>query len=147
MGHCPRLPSSFFEYNGCRKTETARKGYHPVRTWPERIQMKLDFVPRACPLCGGEDARVMVEATLDETKLTGPPSPLANYPNTCTPGWSSASYAVCSTPIRSATGGTGRAYKEASFDSGAESRLAAEPTARFLLPIWTYYRIERALSI
>ena len=28
--------------------------------------MKLDFIPRACPLCGGEDASVMVEATLDE---------------------------------------------------------------------------------
>jgi hypothetical protein len=29
--------------------------------------MKLDFIPRACPLCGGEDARVLVEATLELT--------------------------------------------------------------------------------
>ena len=28
--------------------------------------MKLDFIPRTCPLCGGEDAKVLVEATLDE---------------------------------------------------------------------------------
>ena len=28
--------------------------------------MKLDFIPRTCPLCGGDDARVLVEATLDE---------------------------------------------------------------------------------
>jgi hypothetical protein len=26
--------------------------------------MKLDFIPRVCPLCGGEDASVIVEATL-----------------------------------------------------------------------------------
>ncbi len=32
--------------------------------------MKLDFIPRTCPLCGGEDAQVMVEATIDEGKLT-----------------------------------------------------------------------------
>jgi hypothetical protein len=32
--------------------------------------MKLDFIPRACPLWGGEDATVMVEATLDEGRLT-----------------------------------------------------------------------------
>ncbi len=32
--------------------------------------MKLDFIPRACPLCGGDDARVLVEATIDEGKLT-----------------------------------------------------------------------------
>jgi uncharacterized Zn finger protein len=32
--------------------------------------MKLDFIPRACPLCSGEDAGVLVEATLDEDRLT-----------------------------------------------------------------------------
>ena len=32
--------------------------------------MKLEFITRACPLCGGEDARVMVESTLHENRLT-----------------------------------------------------------------------------
>ena len=32
--------------------------------------MKLDFIPRPCPLCGGDDAKILVEATLDEGKLT-----------------------------------------------------------------------------
>jgi hypothetical protein len=32
--------------------------------------VKLDFIPRACPLCGGENAKVLVEATLDEGRLT-----------------------------------------------------------------------------
>ena len=32
--------------------------------------MKLDFIPRTCPLCGGDDAKVLVEATIDEHKLT-----------------------------------------------------------------------------
>jgi hypothetical protein len=32
--------------------------------------VKLDFIPRACPLCGGENFKVLVEATLDEGRLT-----------------------------------------------------------------------------
>ena len=32
--------------------------------------MKLDFIPRTCPLCGSENAKVLVEATLDEGRLT-----------------------------------------------------------------------------
>jgi hypothetical protein len=32
--------------------------------------MKLEFIPRACPLCGGDDFQILAEATIDEGRLT-----------------------------------------------------------------------------
>jgi hypothetical protein len=32
--------------------------------------MKLEFIPRACPLCGGDDFQVLAEATIVEGRLT-----------------------------------------------------------------------------
>jgi hypothetical protein len=32
--------------------------------------MKLEFIPRRRPLCGGDDFQVLAEATIDEGKLT-----------------------------------------------------------------------------
>jgi SAM-dependent methyltransferase len=88
--------------------------------------MKLDFVPRACPLCGGEDARVLVEATLDEGKLTA-----SAFASRKLPEYMHSRMVECTVcgmlyanPVLRQEA-LAEAYKDASFDSGAESRLAA----------------------
>jgi SAM-dependent methyltransferase len=95
--------------------------------------MKLDFVPRACPLCGGEDAKVLVEATIDEAKLTA-----SAFASRKLPEYMHSRMVECrlcgmlyANPVLRQEA-LAEAYKEASFDSGAESRLAAE-TYRALL--------------
>jgi SAM-dependent methyltransferase len=97
--------------------------------------MKLDFVPRACPLCGGEDARVLVEATLDEAKLTA-----SAFASRKLPEYMHSRMVECklcgmlyANPVLRQEA-LAEAYKEASFDSGAESRLAAETYRALLAP-------------
>ncbi|MDX6464328.1 MAG: hypothetical protein QOE55_8025 [Acidobacteriaceae bacterium] len=88
--------------------------------------MKLDFVPRACPLCGGEDASVMVEATLDEGRLTA-----SAFASRKIPEYMHSRMVECkgcgmlyANPVLLQES-LAEAYKDASFDSGVESRLAA----------------------
>jgi 2-polyprenyl-3-methyl-5-hydroxy-6-metoxy-1,4-benzoquinol methylase len=95
--------------------------------------MKLEFTPRACPLCGGEDARVLVEATLDESKLT-----MSAFASRKLPEYMHSRMVECNrcgmlyaNPVLRPEA-LADAYKDASFDSGAESRLAAV-TYRMLL--------------
>jgi SAM-dependent methyltransferase len=88
--------------------------------------MKLDFVPRTCPLCGGKDATVMVEATLDEDRLTA-----SAFASRKLPEYMHSRMVECkdcgmlyANPVLRQEA-LAEAYKDASFDSGAESRLAA----------------------
>ena len=88
--------------------------------------MKLDFVPRACPLCGGEDATVVVEATLDEGRLTA-----SAFASRKLPEYMHSRMVECKScgmlyanPVLQQEA-LAEAYKDASFDSGVESRLAA----------------------
>ena len=97
--------------------------------------MKLDFVARTCPLCGGDDARVMVEATLDEGKLTASAfasRKLPEYMHSRMVECNSCGMLYANPVLRPET--LADAYKDASFDSGAESRLAAVTYRSLLEP-------------
>ena len=88
--------------------------------------MNLDFIPRACPLCGDDDARVLVEATLDEGKLTASAfasRKLPEYMHSRMMECNLCGMLYANPVLRPDT--LADAYKDASFDSGAESRLAA----------------------
>jgi SAM-dependent methyltransferase len=90
------------------------------------MQMKLDFIPRACPLCGGDDAKVLVEATLDEGRLTASAfasRKLPEYMHSRMVECNLCGMLYANPVLRPET--LADAYKDASFDSGAESRLAA----------------------
>jgi hypothetical protein len=88
--------------------------------------MKLNFVPRTCPLCGADDAQVLVESTIDEGKLTASAFASRKVPeymhsrivecNLC--GMLYANPVLRQEDLEDA-------YKDASFDSEVESRLAA----------------------
>jgi SAM-dependent methyltransferase len=97
--------------------------------------MKLDFMPRACPLCGGEDATMMVEATLDEGRLTA-----SAFASRKLPEYMHSRMVECkgcgmlyANPVLRQEA-LAEAYKDASFDSGAESRLAAVTYRQILEP-------------
>jgi SAM-dependent methyltransferase len=97
--------------------------------------MKLDFIPRACPLCGGEEASVMVEATLDEDRLTA-----SAFASRKLPEYMHSRMVECrrcgmlyANPVLRPEA-LAQAYKDASFDSGPESRLAAVTYRRILEP-------------
>jgi 2-polyprenyl-3-methyl-5-hydroxy-6-metoxy-1,4-benzoquinol methylase len=97
--------------------------------------MKLDFVPRACPLCGGEDASVMVEATVNEARLTASAfasRKLPEYMHSRMVECNSCGMLYANPVLRQET--LSDAYKDASFDSGAESHLAAVTYRRLLEP-------------
>jgi SAM-dependent methyltransferase len=97
--------------------------------------MKLDFIPRACPLCGGQDARVMVEATIDEAKLTASAfasRKLPEYMHSRMVECKSCGMLYANPVPRQET--LMEAYEDASFDSGAESRLAAVTYRTLLEP-------------
>jgi 2-polyprenyl-3-methyl-5-hydroxy-6-metoxy-1,4-benzoquinol methylase len=97
--------------------------------------MKLDFVLRACPLCGGEDASVMVEATINEARLTA-----SAFASRKLPEYMHSRMVECrlcgmlyANPVLRQED-LADAYKDASFDSGAESRLAAVTYRALLEP-------------
>src|SRR3984957_1277579 len=97
--------------------------------------MKLDFIPRACPLCGGADARVMVEAELDEGRLTA-----SAFASRKLPEYMHSRMVECkgcgmlyANPVLRQEA-LAEAYKDASFDSGVESRLAAVTYRAILEP-------------
>ena len=97
--------------------------------------MKLDFIPRACPLCGGEDAQVLVEATIDEGKLTA-----SAFASRKVPEYMHSRMVECNlcgmlyaNPVLRQED-LADAYKDASFDSGVESRLAAVTYRTLLEP-------------
>src|ERR1700733_12219438 len=95
--------------------------------------MKLDFIPRTCPLCGGDDAKVLVEATIDEHKLTASAfasRKVPEYMHSRMVEWNLCGMLYANPVLRQED--LAEAYKEASFDSGVESRLAAV-TYRVLL--------------
>jgi SAM-dependent methyltransferase len=97
--------------------------------------MKLDFIPRACPLCGGEDATVMVEATLDEGRLTASAfasRKLPEYMHSRMVECNGCGMLYANPVLRQEA--LAEAYKDASFDSGAESRLAAVTYRAMLEP-------------
>jgi 2-polyprenyl-3-methyl-5-hydroxy-6-metoxy-1,4-benzoquinol methylase len=88
--------------------------------------MKLDFIPRVCPLCGGDDAKTLVEATLDEGKLTA-----SAFASRKVPEYMHSRMVECNmcgmlyaNPVLRQEA-LAAAYKDASFDSGVESKLAA----------------------
>ena len=88
--------------------------------------MKLDFIPRVCPLCGGDNAKVIAEATLDDAKLTA-----SAFASRKLPEYMHSRMVECTicgmlyaNPVLQPES-LADAYKDASFDSGAESRLAA----------------------
>ena len=97
--------------------------------------MKLDFIPRACPLCGGEDATVMVEATLDEGRLTASAfasRKLPEYMHSRMVECNGCGMLYANPVLRQEA--LAEAYKDASFDSGTESRLAAVTYRAMLEP-------------
>jgi SAM-dependent methyltransferase len=97
--------------------------------------MKLDFIPRACPLCGGDEARVMVEATLDEGRLTASAfasRKLPEYMHSRMVECKGCGMLYANPVLRQET--LAEAYKDASFDSGVESRLAAVTYRAILEP-------------
>ncbi len=97
--------------------------------------MKLDFIPRSCPLCRGEDARVMVEATIDESKLTASAfasRKLPEYMHSRMVECKMCGILYANPVLRQET--LAEAYQDASFDSGAESRLAAVTYRALLEP-------------
>lgn len=97
--------------------------------------MKLDFIPRVCPLCGGEDARVLVEATLDEGRLTASAfasRKLPEYMHSRMVECNLCGMLYANPVLRQET--LADAYKDASFDSGAESRLAAVTYSTLIKP-------------
>jgi 2-polyprenyl-3-methyl-5-hydroxy-6-metoxy-1,4-benzoquinol methylase len=97
--------------------------------------MKLDFIPRVCPLCGGEDAKVLVEATIDERKLTASAfasRKLPEYMHSRMVECNACGMLFANPVLRQEA--LAVAYKDASFDSGAESRLAAVTYRSLLEP-------------
>ena len=97
--------------------------------------MKLDFIPRTCPLCGADDAKVLVEATIDERKLTA-----SAFASRKVPEYMHSRMVECNlcgmlyaNPVLRQED-LAEAYKEASFDSGVESRLAAVTYRALLEP-------------
>jgi SAM-dependent methyltransferase len=95
--------------------------------------MKLDFIPRECPLCGSEDASVIAEATLDEAKLTASAfasRKLPEYMHSRMVECNLCGMLFANPVLRPET--LADAYKDASFDSGAESQLAAVTYRRLL---------------
>jgi 2-polyprenyl-3-methyl-5-hydroxy-6-metoxy-1,4-benzoquinol methylase len=97
--------------------------------------MKLDFIPRVCPLCGRDDAKTLVEATLDESKLTA-----SAFASRKVPEYMHSRMVECrecgmlyANPVLRQED-LADAYKAASFDSGAESRLAAVTYRALLEP-------------
>lgn len=88
--------------------------------------MKLEFVPRLCPLCGGDDAHVLTEATVDPEKLTA-----SAFASRKLPEYMHSRMVECNecgmlyaNPVLQQEK-LAEAYKDASFESGEESRLAA----------------------
>jgi SAM-dependent methyltransferase len=88
--------------------------------------MKLDFIPRVCPLCGNDDAKTLVNATLDESKLGA-----SAFASRKVPEYMHSRMVECNicgmlyaNPVLRQED-LAVAYKDASFDSGVESRLAA----------------------
>jgi len=97
--------------------------------------MKLVFMPRACPLCGGEDARVIVEATLDEGRLGASAfasRKLPEYMHSRMVECNGCGMLYANPVLRQEA--LAEAYKDASFDSGVESRLAAVTYRTILEP-------------
>ncbi len=101
----------------------------------EKMQMQLDFVPRKCPLCGGEEATVLLEATFDEGKLTA-----SAFASRKLPEYMHSRMVECNlcgmlyaNPVLRQED-LAFAYKDASFDSGVESRLAAVTYRALLEP-------------
>src|ERR1700722_4542829 len=97
--------------------------------------MKLDFIPRTCPLCRGQDARVMVEATIDEGKLTAfafASRKLPEYMHSRMVECKMCGMLYANPVLRQEA--LAEAYQDASFDSGAESRLAAVTYRALLEP-------------
>jgi SAM-dependent methyltransferase len=95
--------------------------------------MKLEFIPRACPLCGGDDFQILAEATIDEGRLTDSAfasRKLPEYMHSRMVECNLCGMLYANPVLRPET--LADAYKEASFDSSAESRLAAT-TYRALL--------------
>jgi SAM-dependent methyltransferase len=98
-------------------------------------RMKLDFIPRACPLCGGDDANVMAESTIDERKLT-----VSAFASRKLPEYMHSRMVECracgmlyaNPALRQEA--LAEAYEDASFDSGAESQLAAVTYTSLLQP-------------
>jgi SAM-dependent methyltransferase len=97
--------------------------------------MKLDLLPRFCPLCGSADAKVFAEATLDETKLSS-----SAFASRKLPEYMHSRMVECTScgmlyanPVLQPDS-LADAYKDASFDSGAESRLAAVTYRSLLEP-------------
>ncbi len=97
--------------------------------------MKLDFIPRVCPLCGGDNAKVIAEATLDEAKLTA-----SAFASRKLPEYMHSRMVECTicgmlyaNPVLQPES-LADAYKDASFDSGVESRLAAVTYRSLLEP-------------
>jgi 2-polyprenyl-3-methyl-5-hydroxy-6-metoxy-1,4-benzoquinol methylase len=97
--------------------------------------MKLDFIRRACPLCGGEDAEVLAEATIDERKLTA-----SAFASRKVPEYMHSRMVECNlcgmlyaNPVLRQEN-LADAYKDASFDSSVESRLAAVTYRALLEP-------------
>jgi 2-polyprenyl-3-methyl-5-hydroxy-6-metoxy-1,4-benzoquinol methylase len=101
----------------------------------ETIKLKLDFIPRTCPLCGGDDAKVMVEASIDETRLTASAfasRKLPEYMHSRMVECNACGMLYANPVLRQED--LADAYKDASFDSGAESRLAAVTYRALLEP-------------
>ena len=101
----------------------------------KRIRMKLEFIPRTCPLCGDNDAIVMAEATIDDRKLTA-----SAFASRKLPEYMHSRMVECrlcgmlyANPVLRQDSLAG-AYEDASFDSGAESQLAAMTYAALLGP-------------
>jgi SAM-dependent methyltransferase len=97
--------------------------------------MKLDFMPRVCPLCGGDDATVVVEATLDENRLTA-----SAFASRKLPEYMHSRMVECrkcgmlyANPVLLQES-LAEAYRDASFDSSVESRLAAVTYRAILEP-------------
>jgi SAM-dependent methyltransferase len=111
--------------------------------------MKLDFMPRACPLCSGEDATVMVEATLDEGRLTASAfasRKLPEYMHSRMVECAGCGMLYANPVLRQEA--LAEAYKDAAFDSGTESRLAAVTYRAILEPhLATLPCRNRALDI
>jgi SAM-dependent methyltransferase len=97
--------------------------------------MKLDFIPRACPLCSGDNVNVIVEATLDESRLTSSAfasRKLPEYMHSRMVECNGCGMLYANPVLRQEA--LAEAYKGASFDSGTESRLAAVTYRAMLEP-------------
>jgi SAM-dependent methyltransferase len=97
--------------------------------------MKLEFIPRACPLCGGDDFQVLAEATIVEGRLTDSAfasRKLPEYMHSRMVECNLCGMLYANPVLRPET--LADAYKEASFDSVAESRLAAVTYRTLLEP-------------